>query len=86
MYVWVADNQCRYSPSSPVRCIRRNGDECDYEWQCPKLAEEPEKEALVYPLGEPGPEEELDDEEDVGRDCEKVGFEGSEAEGAEVEG
>lgn len=50
------------------------------------MAEKDDKEAVVEALAEPGEEEQLGEEEAVGRDGEQVGGEGAEGKGFECEG
>ncbi|KAH9810122.1 hypothetical protein Tdes44962_MAKER01096 [Teratosphaeria destructans] len=86
MDVRESDQEDRAGVFAPVRGGSGDDFEGDEEREGPELAEDAEEEALVELFGEPGPEEELDDEEDVGGDCEEVGAEGAEAEGFELEG
>lgn len=95
MDVWVTDNEGRECPTRPVR--GRLGEELqgNEEWEHPDLGDQADKEALVDPLRQPGPKEELDDKEDICRDLmivslcvagvvqvaysEQIGFESTEA-------
>ena len=49
------------------------------------MADESEDESLVDALGEPGPEEKLEDEENIGRNGEQIGLKCTEAERSDVE-
>lgn len=85
MYVRMADEQGAQRPFDPrarvgVDCLQRN-----QYGQGPDLADETGQEALVCLLGHPGPEEQLQDEERVGRNGEQVRFEGVEAGGLELQ-
>lgn len=60
--------------------------ERDQERQSPYLAHEPDEEPLIDPLREPGPKEKLDYEEDVRRDREQIGLEGSKTKRSDLEG
>jgi hypothetical protein len=76
-----ADEEDREHVAAPAVCARAEEFEDDQEGETPKLGGEAGEEALVGFLGEPGPEEEIDDEENVGGDGEEICLEGGEIEG-----
>lgn len=85
MNVRITDQKGTDGVPSPVTGTSGHDFQGDNQGKHVELTEEHDQEPVVDLLTDPGPEDELDEEEDVGRDGEQVGFEGVEAEGAEVE-
>jgi len=85
MHIRIPHNQTRQRISHPVRMskILRQCLKCNQERNSPHLTHETDDEALIQFLGDPGPELELENEEDAGGDDEEVGVECGEAEGLE---
>lgn len=86
MHVRLRKEQNRQYPGNPVVPWSGEALERDEQRQDPDLADGAEQETLVELLGEPGDPHQVDDEEDVGGDCEKVYLEGREACAFENEG
>jgi hypothetical protein len=76
-----SDEEDRERVAAPAACPRAKEFEDDQEGKTPKLGGEAGEKALVGFLGEPGPEEEVDDEENIGGDGEEICLEGGEIEG-----
>lgn len=70
--VGVADDEGGYDPAGPGGDVFGDDFEGDEEGEEPDLGAEADEEALVDALGEPGPEEELEDEDGVGGDLGKA--------------
>ena len=68
MHVRVSNKQRRYAPFGPGASIGGDEFERDDKGKHPNLRDEADKEALVNLFRDPGPEEELKDEEDIGWD------------------
>jgi hypothetical protein len=66
--VRVADEHGRKHPTRPWRCACGEDFECGEKREGPDLRNESDQEALIEAFGKPGPEEELEYEEDVCRD------------------
>ena len=79
------DQQGAQSPLDPRPRAVGDGLERDEDGQRPDLADEAGQEALVRLLRDPGPEEQLRDEEHVGGDGEQVRLEGAEAGSLELQ-
>ena len=86
MHVGRSDQQRAQRPLDPRPRALGDRLQRNEEGQRPDLADETGQEALVRLLRHPGPEEELDDEDDVGGDGEEVGRKGAEAGGFELQG
>ena len=88
MCIRIADDERRDRVSHPFRMWK-------LDWQClqghyqrygPELTYKPYEEPLIGSLGEPGPEQELNDEEDTRWNREQVGLEGVESQRLEGKG
>lgn len=85
MDVGRADEQDRQGVLAPVARVSGDELEGDEDGERPDLRGETKEEALVDLLREPGPEEQLDDEENVGWNAEQVGLERGEVERTELQ-
>ena len=68
MHVRVPNKQRRHAPFGPGAGIGGDEFEREDEGEHPNLRDEADEEALVNLFRDPGPEEELKDEEDIGWD------------------
>ena len=84
MHVGRAHEQRAERPLDPRPRAPRNSLQRHQHRQRPDLAHEARQEALVRFFGNPGPPEQLGDEEHVGGDGEEVCLEGAEAGGFEL--
>ena len=60
--------------------------ECDQERQHPDLTDQAKQKTLINLLRDPGDPQQIDDEDDIGGNAEKVRFKGSEARCFKVQG
>lgn len=84
MDIWMSNEQRTQCPLCPSRCGTRDEFQSNQQWECPDLTNKPDQESLIDFLGNPGPEEKLNDEQGVGWDGEEIRFEGAETVGFEL--
>jgi len=75
----------RKHPHHPVVAHGRQTLQSDECGQYPNLAYHPDKETIIDLFTEPGEPKEIENEQDVGRDAEKIGFESPKTCSFEVE-
>ena len=85
MHVRRPNQERAQSPLDPRPRVRRDRLERNQDRERPELAHETDEEALVRLLRDPGPEEQLQDEEHVGGYGEQIRLKGAEAGGLELQ-
>lgn len=79
MNIWRSNQQDQIDPSSPITGIRGQDLEDNQQRQAPKLRDNPNQEPLVEPLRYPRTEQQVDNENDIRRDSQQIGFESAKA-------
>lgn len=85
MHIRHTNQQCDKHPSSPGTSLSGKNLQRNEENQRPELSTDTQHKAHLEALGNPRPEQQVQNENHIGRDTEQVGVEGAEAQGFQLQ-